>query len=90
MKRCDEIFDTLRNQYVDTKVPENISLNAGVKSNLNVQGPNPYFILARFLVQVENIETLEYKIEKLFTVIITKKLEEGSFKEEEEEVSYKI
>jgi hypothetical protein len=50
LKRCDEIFDTLREQYIDTKVPENISFNAGVKSNLNVQGPNPYFILARFLV----------------------------------------
>lgn len=68
-------------------MPEDISFNSGIKSNLNVKGPNPFFILASFLVQVENIEepTLEYTIEQFFTVVITIKQEEGSILEEEED-----
>ncbi len=58
-------------------VSDYISLNSGVKSHLNVKGPNPYFILASFLVLVNNLEetSLEYTIDKLFTVIITIKQE---------------
>ncbi len=41
--------------------------------NLNVDGPNPYFIMASFIVQVENTKALDYNIEKYFTVMITKK-----------------
>ncbi len=52
-----------------------------------MKGPNPFFILASFLVQVENIEepTLEYTIEQFFTVVITIKQEEDSILEEEED-----
>ncbi len=64
----------MRDQNIGNEVPvNNISKNFPGVLNLNVDGPNPYFIMASFLVQVENTKALDYKIEKYFTVMITKK-----------------
>ena len=57
---------------IETLEPETIAKNIPIKFYLNVQGPNPYFIFASFLLQVEELKHFEYTIHKSFTANITK------------------
>ncbi len=70
--------------------PEIIQNNIPMKFYLNVQGPNPYFIFASFLLQVEELKNFEYSIEKSFTVNITKTKENSMSLGEDVNDSYKI
>ena len=70
--------------------PETIPINIPMKFYLNVQGPNPYFIFASFLLQVEELKHFKYTIEKSFTVNITKIKEKSMLLGEDDNDSYKI
>jgi hypothetical protein len=70
--------------------PEIIQNNTPMKFYLNVQGPNPYFIFASFLLQVEELKHFEYTIHKSFTANITKIKEKPMSLGDEDNDSYEI
>jgi hypothetical protein len=73
----------------DLKQPlSTTSINGPIKLSLNVEGPNPYYLFARFLLLVDKIESLEHTIGKEFKAIITKKKDKDLLLEDEDDESY--
>ena len=73
----------------DLKQPlETTYINGPIKLSLNVEGPNPYYIFARFLLLVDKIESLEQTIGTQFKAIITQKKEKDLLLEDEDDESY--
>ncbi len=73
----------------DLKQPlETTYINGPIKLSLNVEGPNSFYIFARFLLLLDKIESLEHTIGTQFKAIITQKKERDLLLEDDDDESY--